>query len=195
MVMPSIWQNSKDFSGNVNAEMLDLAILISEQDDKNKKVLLLMDGTEISLRKVDNDLQVAINKERIVLPEGGSYEYQEDNMVIAEISKQNGMIMLISEMYELKVVYDGERIQLQVSRQGGARTTTHVQHSDDATYKFKRTCCSYPASTATTSAVFAVTTICDPTTTSSPLRTASWRSLRNSAPCTHSPNITARDPP
>jgi hypothetical protein len=100
-----------------NAEMLDLAILISEQEDKNKKVLLLMDGTEINLRKVDDVVQVLINKEKVLIPEGGSYEYEEGNMVIAEIFKENGVIMLISEKYELKVVYDGERVQLLVSRQ------------------------------------------------------------------------------
>jgi len=120
MMTPSMRQISNDASRPINFAKLEFAVLISEDEEGGaKRVLLLVSGTEISLQRVGVNLQVSINKETIMLPEEGSYQYEEDDVIIAQIYKRNGAITVISEKYELKLVYDGERVQVQVSKRNG----------------------------------------------------------------------------
>ncbi|KAL6445373.1 hypothetical protein ACFW04_002286 [Cataglyphis niger] len=100
---------------------MKVAVLIREKDD-SKQVRLFFNDKEIQLQKINDDMQVLIDKSQVKLykkqdkPDKRIYQDQdEDGEVYVQIYElPDKSLKLQSVEYGIETVYDGERIQIQV---------------------------------------------------------------------------------
>ncbi|XP_019887836.2 uncharacterized protein LOC105281428 [Ooceraea biroi] len=100
-----------------NPAVPKVAVIVQEKDDGSKKLqLILGSDSQIDLQKAYNDLEIKINNQKIMLPSQGSYLYRVADEIVAEIYKlPDNSVRVDSRKYFMNVVYDGDRVQLQVS--------------------------------------------------------------------------------
>lgn len=100
-------------------QQLRTAVLVREQAYQSKQLSILLGESEIDMQrvKIGKTIEVRINGQRLTVPDDQSYRYTQNNIDVAEIFYlSDGSIELISTRYGINLVYDGERVQLQVSK-------------------------------------------------------------------------------
>jgi len=94
-----------------------VAVLAEDADSNSKNITLLLDNHEIQLLKLDNQLKAKIDGKTIESPQLESYQYLRNGEIVFEIGKlPDQSIEVISDKYGISAVYDGERVQLLVSK-------------------------------------------------------------------------------
>ncbi|XP_018399014.1 PREDICTED: vitellogenin-3-like [Cyphomyrmex costatus] len=84
--------------------------------DGTKYVDLLMEMHEISLKKINDDFNVEIDGNEITLLLDKSYRLRENDETILEIIKlPDHSVEIFSDKSDIRILYDGERIQLLVT--------------------------------------------------------------------------------
>lgn len=92
-----------------------MAVLVKETDDGHKQVRIFMGDEQIEMQKSGEHLEATVNGEKVQLSQHRSHRIQKDDETIIEIFElPDGSIRALSDEYEVDVVYDGERVQVEV---------------------------------------------------------------------------------
>jgi len=96
---------------------LRMAVLAKDTDSDSKSITLLLGNEEVQLMKLDNHLKAKINGKTMELPQLENYQHLQSNKTVFEIGKlPDQSIEVTSKKYGMSAVYDGERVQLLVSK-------------------------------------------------------------------------------
>lgn len=92
--------------------------LIDEDTIGTKTIFLLVNDHDVRLKKVGDDLKVEVDEIPIQLSRSKSYELRDEgNEIIFEIDElPDGSVEVMSGKSDVKIVFDGERVQILVSK-------------------------------------------------------------------------------
>lgn len=98
-------------------EDMRVAILAKDADDGSRVITMLLGNQEVKLSKLNNHLQVMVDGQTVELSKQGSYVNRQNGEVVFEIVMlPDGSSKLSSDRYGISTFYDGERIQILVSK-------------------------------------------------------------------------------
>lgn len=120
VMMTAVLQKDTDDQSTRQPKLSNVAVLTKDDADNGREVSFILGSTTIGLRKTDDDFDVTINGKTIAVPSDG-FQHIKNGQLIAEILRLTDKSMLVlSKKFGINAVFDGERIQLQVSN-GGRR--------------------------------------------------------------------------
>lgn len=98
-------------------EKMRVAILAEDADDNSKSVIIFMGNREVKLVKLDNRLKAIVDGGAVELSQFKSYQYRQDDEIVYQIVQlPDQSIEVTSNKYGFSAVYDGERVQIVVSK-------------------------------------------------------------------------------
>ncbi|XP_015190339.1 PREDICTED: vitellogenin-like [Polistes dominula] len=96
-------------------EHMKLSIVAQEMENNKKEVRIQMGNDEVVLRPTGMEHEVMVNGQKVKCSQKQSYQQVKNDEVVYEIYKLPGpAVKLSSTEYDLDLVYDGDRVQIEV---------------------------------------------------------------------------------
>lgn len=109
-------QNPNQHSVTIPEDMR-VGILAEDVDDGSRIVTILLDNQEVKLLKLHNRFQALVDGQTVELSNQRSYVKHQNGISIYELIIQpDGSVKVSSERYGISALYDGERVQILVSK-------------------------------------------------------------------------------
>lgn len=92
------------------------SILIRDMENGRREVKVLLGDKEIKFVPTSTQPQVFVNEHLVKITKDMSWQEREDDEVLYEIFQiDDHFIVLVSDKYELNLVYDGKRLMIKVN--------------------------------------------------------------------------------
>lgn len=96
-------------------EDLSVSILAKEVGEGRKEVKMLLGKHEVKLLPGDAELEVFVDSEKVTISREKNFQHRHEDQIILEINRlADNSIAVIADKQDIKLMYDGKRIVIQV---------------------------------------------------------------------------------
>ena len=107
----------KDPDTQKNTTEMNFIALVRNHTDGTKIIVLLVEEHVIELEKIGDNIKIQVDDTSIQLSQYNGYQLRENGETLLELNKlPDGSIETILSKSDIKILFDGERIQLMVSK-------------------------------------------------------------------------------